>query len=144
MAASTVAPGAQAERNQAFDSILIVHNTTKILEIDEQTLPFKAKLYEVDNTNPFFRYDRDQCILCGRCVEACQNLQVKETLSICWEDPPSRALGRRSTIYESSCVSCAGRTQLGMLELFRRMRTDNSRRGLAVAIDVLEAVGKAV
>ena len=35
--------------------------------------------------NPFYRYDPDQCILCGRCVEACQNVQVNETLSINWE-----------------------------------------------------------
>jgi ferredoxin len=28
----------------------------------------------------------DQCILCGRCVEACQNVEVNETLSIRRED----------------------------------------------------------
>jgi uncharacterized protein YjgD (DUF1641 family) len=45
----------------------------------------------------------------------------------------------------TSATNCpAGRTPPGMLELFRRMRTDNSRRGLAVAIDMLEALGKAV
>lgn len=45
----------------------------------------------------------------------------------------------------TSATNCpAARTPPGMLELFRRMRTDNSRRGLAVAIDMLEALGKAV
>ena len=38
-------------------------------------IPFQTKPYEVDNTNPFYRYDPDQCILCGRCVEACQNVK---------------------------------------------------------------------
>jgi formate dehydrogenase major subunit len=90
---------AQSARAEAFDRILsnhflyctvcdnnngncAVHNTTKMLGIEHQSLPFKPKPYEVDYTNPFYRYDPDQCILCGRCVEACQNLEVNETLSI--------------------------------------------------------------
>ncbi|PYX45543.1 MAG: hypothetical protein DMG79_19035, partial [Acidobacteria bacterium] len=44
---------------------------------------------------------------CGRCVEACQNVEVNETLSINWEDPNPRVLwDGGSTIGESSCVSC--------------------------------------
>jgi formate dehydrogenase major subunit len=84
-----------------------VHNTTKLLAIEHQKIPFRPKPYEVDNTNPFYRYDPDQCILCGRCVEACQNVEVNETLSINWEDPNPRVLwDGGSTIGESSCVSC--------------------------------------
>ena len=52
-------------------------------------------------------YDPDQCILCGRCVEACQNVEVNETLSINWKDANPRVLWNGgSTIGESSCVSC--------------------------------------
>jgi formate dehydrogenase major subunit len=84
-----------------------VHNTLKMLAIEHQEIPFKPKPYEVDNTNPFYRYDPDQCVLCGRCVEACQNVEVNETLSINWEDPNPRVLwDGGSTIGESSCVSC--------------------------------------
>ncbi len=50
--------------------------------------------YEEDHSNPFYRYDPQQCILCGRCVEACQNVQVNETLSINWEDPHPRVLNK--------------------------------------------------
>ena len=58
-------------------------------------------------SNPFYRYDPDQCILCGRCVEACQTLQVNETLSIRWEDEHPRVLwDGGAPIGESSCVSC--------------------------------------
>ena len=46
----------------------------------------------MDDSNPFYRYDPDQCILCGRCVEACQNLEVNETLSIRWEAAHPRVL----------------------------------------------------
>lgn len=84
-----------------------VHNTTKLLGVEHQELPFRTKPYEVDNTNPFYRYDPDQCILCGRCVEACQNVEVNETLSINWEDPHPRVLWDGGVpIGESSCVSC--------------------------------------
>src|SRR4030088_81156 len=84
-----------------------VHNTTKLLAIEHQQIPFRSKPYEVDNTNPFYRYDPDQCILCGRCVEACQNVEVNETLSLHWGGPHPRVLwdgGKR--IRESSSVSC--------------------------------------
>jgi len=115
---------ADAAQREAFDRILgnhllyctvcdnnngncTVHNTTKLLAVEHQEIPYKAKPYEVDMSNPFYRYDPDQCILCGRCVEACQNLQVNETLSIRWEDPHPRVLwDGGAPIGESSCVSC--------------------------------------
>jgi len=84
---------AESARREAFDRILgnhllyctvcdnnngncTVHNTTKLLKVEHQQIPYRPKPYEVDNTNPFYRYDPDQCILCGRCVQACQTLQV--------------------------------------------------------------------
>jgi len=124
MEVSTKSPRASAAQKEAFDRILgnhmlyctvcdnnngncTVHNTTKLLAIEHQKIPFKEKPYEVDMTNPFYRYDPNQCILCGRCVEACQSVQVNETLSIRWEDPHPRVLwDGGSTIGESSCVSC--------------------------------------
>ena len=124
MKVSTKSPKAGAAQVEAFDRILsnhmlyctvcdnnngncTVHNTTKLLAIEHQKIPFQTKPYEVDYTNPFYRYDPDQCILCGRCVEACQNVEVNETLSINWEDPNPRVLwDGGSTIGESSCVSC--------------------------------------
>jgi len=120
----TASSRAQAAQREAFDRILgnhllyctvcdnnngncTVHNTTRLLAIEHQDTPFQAKPYEVDSTNPFYRYDPQQCILCGRCVEACQNLQVNETLSINWEDPHPRVLwDGGAPIGESSCVSC--------------------------------------
>ena len=58
-------------------------------------------------SNPFYRYDPSQCILCGRCVQACQNVQVNETLSIGWElDHPRVLWDGGMQIGGSSCVSC--------------------------------------
>jgi formate dehydrogenase major subunit len=111
-------------RREAFDRILgnhllyctvcdnsngncTVHNTTRLLHVEHQDTPYRPKPYAVDNSNPFYRYDPDQCILCGRCVEACQSLQVNETLSIDWENAHPRVLwDGGAPIGESSCVSC--------------------------------------
>lgn len=84
-----------------------VHNTAELMGIEHQTRPHRSKGHEVDVSHPFYRYDPDQCILCGRCVETCQDLQVNETLTINWESGQPRVLwdGGKS-INESSCVSC--------------------------------------
>ncbi|GED25376.1 formate dehydrogenase subunit alpha [Brevibacillus agri] len=84
-----------------------VHNTAELLEIDHQTRPFRGKNYEVDMSHPFYRYDPDQCILCGRCTEVCQDLQVNETLTIDWEREIPRVIwDDNKSINDSSCVSC--------------------------------------
>ncbi len=121
---STKSEKAAAAQREAFDRILsnhvlyctvcdnnngncTIHNTEKLLGIEHQPIPYHSKPYEEDHTNPFYRYDPQQCILCGRCLEACQNVQVNETLSINWEDPHPRVLwDGGSMIGESSCVSC--------------------------------------
>jgi formate dehydrogenase major subunit len=124
MRIETKSARADAAQREAFDRILAnhmlyctvcdnnngnctIHNTTKMLGVEHQKIPFKPKPYEVDATNPFYLYDPDQCLLCGRCVEACQNVEVNETLSINWEDPNPRVLwDGGKPIGESSCVSC--------------------------------------
>jgi predicted molibdopterin-dependent oxidoreductase YjgC len=124
MSVNTSSPRADAAQREAFDRILgnhllyctvcdnnngncIVHNTTSLLRIEHQKLFYQPKPYEANTSNPFYRYDPDQCILCGRCVQACQTLQVNETLSINWEDPHPRVLwDGGAPIGESSCVSC--------------------------------------
>ncbi|QQE81274.1 formate dehydrogenase subunit alpha [Alicyclobacillus sp. SO9] len=115
---------AKSARNEAMNRILgnhelyctvcdnnngncTVHNTVEAMGIEHQKYPFAQKPYEEDNSHPFYRYDPDQCILCGRCVEACQNLQVSEVLSIDWEREEPRVIwDHDAPINESSCVSC--------------------------------------
>src|SRR6202789_1311135 len=124
MTVSTKSAKASEAQRQAFDRILsnhllyctvcdnnngncTVHRTESLLAIEHQAIPYHSKPYEEDHTNPFYRYDPQQCILCGRCVEACQSVQVNETLSINWEDAHPRVQwDGGSPIGESSCVSC--------------------------------------
>ncbi len=84
-----------------------IHNTVAELDVKHQAREYCEKPYEKDMSNPFYRYDPQQCILCGRCVEACQNVQVNETLTIDWESAHPRVLWDGGEKIEgSSCVSC--------------------------------------
>ncbi len=84
-----------------------IHNTTAELDVKHNARPFRHKPYPQDWSNPFYRYDPDQCILCGRCVEACQNVQVNETLTIDWSREIPRVMwDGGEEIAGSSCVSC--------------------------------------
>nr|WGE01719.1 formate dehydrogenase subunit alpha [Bacillus velezensis] len=86
-----------------------LHNTAEMMGIEHQKYPYTPKddsKCAVDMSHPFYRYDPNQCIACGQCVEVCQNLQVNETLSIDWErDRPRVIWDEGVAINESSCVS---------------------------------------
>ncbi|MBT2574314.1 formate dehydrogenase subunit alpha [Bacillus sp. ISL-51] len=87
-----------------------LHNTAEMMGIEHQKYPYTPKddsKCAVDMSHPFYRYDPNQCIACGQCVEVCQNLQVNETLSIDWERERPRVIWDEGVaINESSCVSC--------------------------------------
>ena len=82
-----------------------IHNTMDKWEYNIKLMSIR-KPYEKDY-GPFYRYDPNQCILCGRCVEACQDVEVNETIRIDWErDYPRVIWDNDVPINESSCVSC--------------------------------------
>jgi formate dehydrogenase major subunit len=84
-----------------------LHETFSAMGIDTQRYPHRPSGHAVDDSHPFYRYDPDQCILCGRCVEACQDLEVNETLSIDWSLPRPRVVWDGGVpAGHSSCVGC--------------------------------------
>ncbi len=114
-----------------------------------ETIGYTPKPYAIDDSHPFYRYDAGQCILCGRCVEACQDVQVTQTLSIDWGSEDPRVLwdgGKPAG--ESSCVSCGHcvsvcpcnalmeKTMLGRHGLF----TDWPEETRTLAIDLVKDV----
>ena len=71
MDVATESVRAKAAQREAFDRILgnhllyctvcdnnngncTVHNTTKLLQVEHQQIPFRPKPYPIDNTNPFY------------------------------------------------------------------------------------------
>jgi formate dehydrogenase major subunit len=82
-----------------------LHNTALRMGIRAQE--FRPKPYAIDDSNPFYLYNPSQCILCGRCVEACQDVVVNEVLHIDWNlNPPRVVWDHGVPIDRSSCVSC--------------------------------------
>lgn len=166
MKIATSSERADIAQREAFDRILenhdlyctvcdnnngncTIHNAAQELKVEHQARPFTRKPYPEDHTNPFYRYDPQQCILCGRCVEACQSVQVNETLTINWESERPRVLWDGGTqIAGSSCVSCGHcvtvcpcnalmeKTMLGRAGFF----TDLPRKTLDQMIETVKGV----
>lgn len=84
-----------------------IHNTMAEFGLEHQSRPFQPTSYNRDDSGSFYRYDPDQCILCGRCVEVCQDVQVNETLTIDWERQEPRVIWDNDVpMDQSSCVNC--------------------------------------
>lgn len=62
----------------------------------------------IDDSSSFIQIDRNKCILCNRCVEACNDVQVEGVLRVEGTGADTR-IGFQSgveTMEESTCVSC--------------------------------------
>jgi formate dehydrogenase major subunit len=60
-----------------------------------------------DESNPYFTYDASKCIVCNRCVRACEETQGTFALTISGRGFDSRvSAGQDQAFMESECVSC--------------------------------------
>ena len=65
-----------------------------------------------DASNPYFSYDPAKCIVCNRCVRACEEIQGTFALIIAGRGFASRvAAGQGQPFMESECVSCGACVQ---------------------------------
>jgi formate dehydrogenase major subunit len=65
-----------------------------------------------DETNPYFTYDASKCIVCNRCVRACEETQGTFALTIDGRGFESRvAAGQNEDFMASECVSCGACVQ---------------------------------
>ena len=65
------------------------------------------KNYPLEAVNPFIVRDFSRCILCGRCVQACNEVQVNDAISIGYRGAKAKviAAGDRP-LKDSDCVFC--------------------------------------
>ncbi|MDO5104026.1 MAG: formate dehydrogenase subunit alpha [Lautropia sp.] len=60
-----------------------------------------------DESNPYFSYDPSKCIVCSRCVRACEETQGSFALTISGRGFDSRVSpGQSESFIDSECVSC--------------------------------------
>jgi formate dehydrogenase major subunit len=65
-----------------------------------------------DESNPYFTYDASKCIVCNRCVRACEETQGTFALTISGRGFDSRvSAGTDQPFMESDCVSCGACVQ---------------------------------
>jgi formate dehydrogenase major subunit len=65
-----------------------------------------------DESNPYFTYDPSKCIVCNRCVRACEEVQGTFALTISGRGFESRVSpGMSESFLDSECVSCGACVQ---------------------------------
>lgn len=65
-----------------------------------------------DESNPYFSYDPSKCIVCNRCVRACEEIQGTFALTIDSRGFESRvSAGQMDSFMDSECVSCGACVQ---------------------------------
>ncbi len=65
-----------------------------------------------DESNPYFTYDMSKCIVCSRCVRACDEVQGTLALTIEGRGFDSRvAVSLGENFFDSECVSCGACVQ---------------------------------
>ncbi len=65
-----------------------------------------------DTSNPYFTYDPAKCIVCNRCVRACEEIQGTFALTIDSRGFDSRVSpGQNESFFDSECVSCGACVQ---------------------------------
>lgn len=76
-------------------------------QVDTSDLVRRETKYPLETVNPFIVRDFSRCIMCGRCVQACNDVQVNRAISQGYRGANSKivAVGDRPLV-NSDCVFC--------------------------------------
>ncbi len=76
--------------------------------LEEPTSQGKVQRYEIDSDpNPFILVDRNKCILCGRCIRACQEIQNRDVWSFANRGFETKLIaGADQLMLDADCESC--------------------------------------
>ena len=76
-------------------------------QADGNTFPKSDPVYPTEDANPFIVRDFSRCILCGRCVQACNELVVNRAISQGYRGKDSKIVtGGDAPYHQSDCVFC--------------------------------------
>jgi len=96
-------------------------------QVKGDRFPKTDTLYPPELDNPFIIRDFSRCILCGRCVQACNEVQVNNAISIGYRGASTKiiAAGDRH-LKDSDCVFCGECVQVCPVGALVEKRTPSS------------------
>ena len=69
--------------------------------------PVSESPHPIEDVNPFIVRDLSRCILCGRCVQACNDVQVNNAISFGYRGSESKIVTKGDrALADSDCVFC--------------------------------------
>jgi len=75
--------------------------------VDHWVFPTYTKAYPLDASHKYYLMEHNRCILCGRCIRACNELVANHTLGLGQRGSKSVVSADGSNpLGESSCISC--------------------------------------
>jgi predicted molibdopterin-dependent oxidoreductase YjgC len=76
-------------------------------QVKTRGLPLNGCKYETERANPFIIRDFSRCILCGRCVKACREIQVNNAIEFGYTGADSKIIAKEdAALKDSDCVFC--------------------------------------
>jgi len=75
--------------------------------ISDLRLGEMKQTYSIEDVNPYIIRDFSRCILCGRCVKACNEIQVNNAISIGYRGSSAKIVtSSDAPLVDSDCVFC--------------------------------------
>jgi len=76
-------------------------------QVKTKGMPLNGCKYETERANPFIIRDFSRCILCGRCVKACREIQVNNAIEFGYSGKDQKIIaGADAALKDSDCVFC--------------------------------------
>ena len=75
--------------------------------VREQPFQGERRAYDIDESNPFYGRDLEKCILCGKCVRACDELQGRQAIHFGYRGFATKITTPYDMpMWDSTCESC--------------------------------------
>ena len=76
-------------------------------QVQTKGRPLNGCPYATEQANPFIIRDFSRCILCGRCVKACREIQVNDAIEFGYTDKNPKIIAKDDAVLkDSDCVFC--------------------------------------